>query len=99
MLGFKKEENMMTRKQQVQYLLTRLHPTEISKVIDFMSKLLAENQTSSKVPDLSYSSQDISERIIKEFDKLREKCKKYPIEDLETARRAVLSKKYPQYFE
>ncbi len=90
---------MMTKKQQARYLLTRLHPAEISKVIDFMSKLLAEDQKASKVPDFSYTSQDIFERFVQECDRLREKCKKYPIEDLETARRAVLSKKYPQYFE
>ena len=88
----------MTEKQQALYLLKRLYPKELTEVIAFMSKILADRQTAGKVQYLSYSSKDIFERFIQECDKLREECAKYPIEDLETAREAVLSKKYPQYF-
>ena len=89
----------MTEKQRALYLLKRLYPLELTEVIAFMSKILADRQMDSKVADLSYSSKDISERILERVDKLREECAKYPVEDLETARYAVLSKKYPQYFE
>lgn len=88
----------MTEKQRALYLMKRLYPKELSEVIAFMSKILADRQMDSKVADLSYSSKDLFERFVQKCDRLRKECAKYPVEDLETARHAVLSKKYPEYF-
>lgn len=88
----------MTIQEQAFYLLKRIPSAKLTLVIDFMTMLLAEHQTDSDVIKHSYISSDaIAEELIKEFDRLRAESSKYPIEDIETAREAVLSKKYSQF--
>ena len=82
----------MTRQQQAIKLINQLDERNLEQVIEIMTDLLKGIQPHiEQEPDSTMSPEELRRR----FDELREKLSKYPVEDIDTARAAVLSTKYP----
>ena len=84
----------MTRKQQAIKLINQLDDINLEKVIEIMTDLLKGiQQQTEQESDTPMSPEEL--RMC--FDKLRDSLSKYPVEDIDTAREAVLSAKYAKY--
>ena len=85
---------LMTRKQQAIKLINQLDDSNVEKVIEIMTDLLKgiQQQTEQDL-DTPMSPEELRMR----FDELRDALSKYPVEDIDTAREAVLSAKYAKY--
>ena len=83
----------MTTLEQAQELLAKLQENDLPKIITFMTDLLDHKQPKvhSTLPDVD------PQELLKEFQALRDELSKCPVEDLDTAREAVLSAKYGRY--
>ena len=81
----------MTRQQHAIKLLNQLNDRNLEQVIEIMTDLLKGKQSPiEQEPDSTMSSKELQRR----FAELRDKLSKYPVEDIETAREAVLSTKF-----